>query len=198
MLIIINVAGVYLITRNRMVLFVILAAFLAQPLLNVASSQQAPSCPQFYYFNETAASCQPQTLSPACPPNHTNAQVYYLCSGSSINPAICPSGYSFSDNQCILNNSTTTSVPSNTGITIPALPSNGSISFNTSVLSKFIGDIVNLFAPNNANTPKVTTSSNGVVTVSATASAVQNFINDVVSFLRWLWSLITSIGSKVS
>ncbi len=65
-------------------------------------------CPQFYYLPQNSTSCKPQTLSPACPPNYTNSPMYFTCSGTTVNPNICPpSQYIFSNNQCILQIQTT-------------------------------------------------------------------------------------------
>lgn len=86
----------------------VIAAILLATLSSVAFSQAThitPSCPTFYYFNSSSADCQPQTLSPACPPNTNNTQVLYLCTGRAVNQTVCTPGYTFSDNRCLLTGS---------------------------------------------------------------------------------------------
>lgn len=101
-----------------------------------------PACPNFYYYNSTG--CTPQTISPACPPNYPNSPTYYTCSGTTVNPAVCPSGYSFnsSRSQCILlSYAGTTITTTRITTTIQQTQQNNS----TDIISAIINAILNFF-----------------------------------------------------
>jgi hypothetical protein len=87
-----------------------IAGFAGFAVLNHRTSIENPVCVPFYYYNSTAKRCQPQTISPACLPNHPNAKIYFACSGTNVTPSICPNNYTFNStkSQCIINTNTIT------------------------------------------------------------------------------------------
>ncbi len=83
------------------------ALFAASAAINAAAVSQSSAqktCPIFYYYNATAKTCQPQTLSSACLPNSPNSPINYLC--QTISASVCPTGYTFNSttSQCLINN----------------------------------------------------------------------------------------------
>ncbi len=114
-----NIAYFLLILVVSAIIIIVIAGF-----LNHKTPVEEPVCVPFYYYNSTSKQCQPQTISPACPPNRPDSEVYFACSGTKITPDICPSNYTFNraKSQCIINNgattaSTTTLISLNTSIT---------------------------------------------------------------------------------
>ncbi len=92
------------------VLAMVVVVFIGFVILNHRTQIEEPVCVPFYYYNSTAKQCQPQTISPACPPNYPNSEIYFACSGTKVTSSICPNNYTFNSakSQCIINSGTTT------------------------------------------------------------------------------------------
>ncbi len=125
--------------------FSVLGAYALFGLWNHKTVIENSTCPAFYWHNSTSKQCQPQTISPACPPNYPNSPTYFTCSGTKVPSNICPNNYTFNSakSQCIINvgartTSATTSITSKTSVPVTTTSAPSGTASNSTTTSTTI------------------------------------------------------------